>query len=55
MITGSTRGVATEIGRNLASRLGQRDELARVVRLLREGACLLIPLWPWVARGGGEV
>jgi NAD(P)-dependent dehydrogenase (short-subunit alcohol dehydrogenase family) len=38
LVRGGTRGVGTAIGRSLASRLGRRDGVARVVHFLCAGA-----------------
>jgi hypothetical protein len=55
LVTGSTRAVGTAIGRSLATRLGRREGVARVVHFLCAGAPFYITGRVWALNGSQEM
>jgi hypothetical protein len=55
LVAGGRRGVGTASGRGLASRLGRRDGVARVVHFLYAGAFSSIAGRVWTLNGSREV
>jgi NAD(P)-dependent dehydrogenase (short-subunit alcohol dehydrogenase family) len=55
LVAGGRRGVRTAIGRSLASRLGRRDGVARVVHLLYASASSYVAGRGWALNGTREM